>query len=299
MQIFVSWSGTPARDLAEYLQVWLRKVIQELDPFMSKNSIEKGARWSPEISARLEETSQAIVCVTSANQRAEWLNFEAGALAKATDSRVRTLLVDVTPANVTGPLSEFQHTLATDMEDVRSLIKSINDYCARPLPEEILNATFEREWPALDAKVAEVVVALKKSNPVVKSERSNGEIMAEVLDRVRSLERLGKDQLDVTRALAEQISGPPALMRDALYEREMQERRIRAQTEQLTKELEGLPVTIDYKGADPDGWRVKDVVTRGDEPYARLKNADGRALTVPLNTIRLVETTDLIERYKK
>ncbi len=89
MQIFVSWSGTPAQVLADFLQTWLRQVIQELDPFMSTKSIEKGARWSPEISRRLSETNHAIVCVTSKNQDAPWLNFEAGALAKATDSRVR------------------------------------------------------------------------------------------------------------------------------------------------------------------------------------------------------------------
>jgi hypothetical protein len=54
MQIFVSWSGRAAQALAAFLQTWLRQVIQELDPFMSTNSIAKGARWSPEIAKRLE-----------------------------------------------------------------------------------------------------------------------------------------------------------------------------------------------------------------------------------------------------
>ena len=82
-------------------------VIQELDPFMSAKSIDKGTRWSREIAQQLEETNYAIVCVTQENQSAPWVNFEAGALAKATDSHVSPLLLDVSKTNVSGPLAEF------------------------------------------------------------------------------------------------------------------------------------------------------------------------------------------------
>jgi TIR domain len=205
MQIFVSWSGRPAQVLAGFLQTWLRKVIQELDPFMSTSSIAKGTRWSPEIAKRLEDTSEAIVCVTSENQDAPWLNFEAGALAKATGSRVRPLLIDLSNSDVTGPLSEFQLTSASDKEDVRLLLSSINENCDRSLPNEILDATFEREWPALEAKVTEVVALIGGPPGKTPRKREDVDLMAEILDRVRTTERMGQEQLYYSEAIYEEF----------------------------------------------------------------------------------------------
>ena len=207
MQIFVSWSGKPAQVLADFLQTWLRQVIQELDPFMSTNSIEKGARWSPEISKRLEETAEAIVCVTSENQDAPWLNFEAGALAKATDSRVRPLLIDLAPSDVTGPLSEFQLTSAADKDDVRRLLNSINERCDRSLPGTILDSTFNREWPALEAKIAEVVAIIGGQPGKTPRKREDVDLMAEILDRVRMVERLTQEHLYISERLYGETMG--------------------------------------------------------------------------------------------
>lgn len=209
MQIFVSWSGRPAQELASFLQTWLRRVIQELDPFMSTNSIAKGSRWSPEIAKRLEETSEAIVCVTSENQNAPWLNFEAGALAKATGSRVRPLLIDLAPSDVDGPLSEFQLTSASDKDDVRRMIEGINENCNRPLQSDILSDTFEREWPALAAKVQEVQQLIGGQANPKRRKRDDPELLDEVLSRVRAVERLTQDQVYISQRLHLELLGEP------------------------------------------------------------------------------------------
>ncbi|UGT59858.1 toll/interleukin-1 receptor domain-containing protein [Nocardia asteroides] len=206
MHIFISWSGDTAGELAQFLRIWLQQVIQELEPFMSKSSIEKGARWSPELSNKLGDTGQAIVCVTRDNQSSEWLNFEAGALAKATGSRVRTLLIDITPSDVTGPLSEFQHTTATDRDDVWSLIMSINEHCNRPLSIDVLNPVFDRIWPDLKIKVEEIIAKAENSDKAKVPARTDADILAEILERVRAIERRDEETTANTRRLVEAVT---------------------------------------------------------------------------------------------
>jgi hypothetical protein len=240
MQIFVSWSGRPAQVLAGFLQTWLQRVIQELDPFMSTTSIVKGARWSAEIAKRLEETSEAIVCVTTENRDAPWLNFEAGALAKATGSRVRPLLIDLTPSDLNNPLSEFQLTSATEKEDVRRMLEGINEKCDRPLTSELLNDTFEREWPALEAKVDEVIklIGAGGSDPKRRT-RDDDDLMAEILERVRATERLGQVHIDLTSQIYDEMKGSNS----AQVPRQA---RARARAEQLVNKGNRLEAIFEY-----------------------------------------------------
>jgi len=56
----------------------------------------------------------------------DWLNFEAGALSKAlTMGRAAPALVDIDPADVTGPLANVQAVRLTE-EDIHGLVRSIN-----------------------------------------------------------------------------------------------------------------------------------------------------------------------------
>lgn len=292
MQIFISWSGTPARELADFLQTWLQRVIQELEPFMSKNSIEKGARWSPQIAKRLEETTQAIVCVTQANQSAEWLNFEAGALAKATESRVRTLLIDVTPSDVTGPLSEFQHTIAASKEDVYQLMLSINSHCDRPLDESLIESTFEREWQSFEEKLKSVV-AMTQNGPASsgkagKRERKDPDLLAEIVDRVRGIERAASEDRMIIHAILEQLVGPrfdeptPSLS-DALSHITVSQRR------KLDALAHVIPGTIIRIRAGDNGEilaKFREFKFRGKAPYVLAEDESTETkMVVPLDEV--------------
>lgn len=210
MRVFVSWSGPQAQAFAEFLQTWLRRVIQELNPFMSARSIEKGTRWSKEIAQQLEGTNYGLVCVTRENLSAPWVNFEAGALAKATGSRVSPLLLDVAKTEVTGPLADLQLTAASDKEDVRQLLADINKLASSPLPDDLLQITFEREWEAFESKLSDVVkMGSKHAKPSV---RRPDEILAELLDRVRTMERSGEDQAFLIRRIAQTVVGADELV---------------------------------------------------------------------------------------
>lgn len=112
-----------------------------------------------------------------------WVNFEAGALSKPlTEGRVATLLVDLTRADATGPLQQFQNTLITDEEDVFKLVKDLAKVPDSEFPQDSSRLAFEGKWQQLVDAVTEGAGAAKPRT------RSDAEILEEILDRVRHIE---------------------------------------------------------------------------------------------------------------
>ena len=81
MKVFISWSGDQSKKIAQLFRDWLPTVIQAIEPFVSSEDIEKGARWNTDIAQELKESSFGLICVTKDNLNSQWLNFEAGALS--------------------------------------------------------------------------------------------------------------------------------------------------------------------------------------------------------------------------
>src|ERR1700749_560604 len=67
MKVFISWSGTRSRAVANALHPWLPDVLQQMEPWMSQRDIGAGARWSQELDEQLESTQFGIICVTPEN----------------------------------------------------------------------------------------------------------------------------------------------------------------------------------------------------------------------------------------
>ncbi|OGW51407.1 MAG: hypothetical protein A2Z50_07035 [Nitrospirae bacterium RBG_19FT_COMBO_42_15] len=149
MLIFLSWSGHKSKAVAEALKTWLTQVIQAVEPWISSD-IDKGSRWNQEVSAKLEESKFGIICLTRNNLDSKWILFEAGALSKTKNTKVCTLLLDITPSEVEQPLSEFQHT-TIGKKDMLKLMHTINKSIIsagkRGLPDKVLDSTFETFWP--------------------------------------------------------------------------------------------------------------------------------------------------------
>src|SRR5438045_1936561 len=111
MKVFISWSGTRSRDVAESLHEWLPYVINAVEPWLSSADIEKGARWALDLAQELESTSVAVICLTKENLNAPWILFEAGALSKTVGkSFVCPYLFGLDRIDLTGPLLQFQAT---------------------------------------------------------------------------------------------------------------------------------------------------------------------------------------------
>jgi TIR domain len=186
MKVFLSWSGERSKAVAEYLHKWLPLVIQSVKPWFSPDDIEKGDRWLANVSGELEAHSVAIVCLTLENRAAPWLLFEAGALSKALNKAyVCPLLLGLEPADVQGPLAQFQLT-PTTKDEVRKLLGTINGRLEAPINDGQLDAAYEAFWPQLEKRLSEIAA---QGTPSPTAKRSKDDLLSEILERVRGIER--------------------------------------------------------------------------------------------------------------
>lgn len=188
LRVFISWSGDRSKAVAVGLRDWLPRVIQAVDPWFSDNDILPGQRWSAEIAEQLSTTNFGIICVTTDNQHAPWLQFEAGALAKTVDEKtfVVPYLVGVGEEELTGPLAQL-HYVRADRSGTWKLLSALNSALATNGIEQLdpaqLSDTFEMWWPNLQQSIDAVPELASLSGP----ERSQRDIMREVLELVRGL----------------------------------------------------------------------------------------------------------------
>ena len=194
MKIFISWSGSTSHKVAIVLRDWLPSVIQSLEPYVSSEDIDKGARWSTDISKELENSSFGILCITKDNLDASWLHFEAGALSKSVErSRVSPFLFGVKRSEIQGPILQFQST-TFERDDVKKLVQSLNlsDSDEAPsLDESRLEQIFDVWWPTLEKGLNEIEVAdAEEVAPSSHDPSRSSEIMEEVLELLRGQHRL-------------------------------------------------------------------------------------------------------------
>lgn len=153
------------------------------------SEMEKGRKWSPEISDRLGETRFGLLCLTRENLNAPWLLFEAGALSKTRDAYVWTFLHGLSPADVEQPLAQFQHTIS-EKADVRKLLHTINqvvrDENEKGLTESTLDKVFETFWPELENGLRSLADQQPQRTPELRSDR---DLLEEILQLVRSEQR--------------------------------------------------------------------------------------------------------------
>lgn len=183
MKVFISWSGERGKKIGEAFKTWFPDVIQSIEPFYSPD-IEKGQRWSSEIEQNLKESKVGVICVTPESMMSPWLMFESGAISNAKLSRVCPLLFQVEPAQLQGPLSQFQATPYSEAE-VRKLISSINELSSTPLTEAQLNRTFDRCWPELERSITDALAT--KLTEKIPQKRLQEELIEEILSTVRTL----------------------------------------------------------------------------------------------------------------
>ncbi|MDE0356298.1 MAG: toll/interleukin-1 receptor domain-containing protein [Gammaproteobacteria bacterium] len=161
MDIFVSWAGPDSHAVALVLRRWLPHVLSFVRPWVSSEDIRKGTRWSDELWARLQETSDCLVCLTPGAVRSPWVNFEAGAVARAVggQAHVSPILLGSSPGDLGGkPLAMFQCTEFT-RRDIERLIKAINAVAVTPLPESEVLRRFRRQWATLRDEIGRIHIA--------------------------------------------------------------------------------------------------------------------------------------------
>ena len=182
-RVFLSWSGELSHKLADAIRSWLPSVVQFARPYFTPTDIEKGTKWSNEISLKLAECNTGIICLTKENLERPWILFEAGALSKNIErSRVCTLLFDVESSELTGPLTVFQNTKFEKLE-FKALVKGINDLGGEAkLDDPVFDDVFEMWWPKLKEKIDSVIANHKSPKATKRSER---DMLEEVLELTR------------------------------------------------------------------------------------------------------------------
>lgn len=185
--VFISWSGPRSRAIAKALFDWLPLVVQSAQPWMSSESIDSGQLWRNKLSQGLQSIRTGIVCLCPENLSSIAIHFEAGALAGQFDDKARLIpyCFDLRPADVTWPLSDFQGRSA-DRDDTWKLVKSINIAMPTPLQEARLETCFESLWPRLENMLGKLPPPPTEG---VQPARTPEQMMVEVLDLVRSIER--------------------------------------------------------------------------------------------------------------
>jgi hypothetical protein len=187
VSVFISWSGedSASRRVAEVFKKYIPKIIQGTSCYVSTQT-EAGQVWVDTLFKELEGKNVGLLCVTRENYDKPWVNFEAGALAKNyTTARVCPILIDLQPADITGPLTAFQMKRLTE-GDVFSIFEMLNvSKKDAALTPEALKDAFDAWWPKFDA---DLKAAIAESSSSARSvERSQREILEEILETVRAL----------------------------------------------------------------------------------------------------------------
>ena len=194
MEVFISWSGENSHQLALILKDWMSKVIQIIEPWVSSEDIEKGDRWTPEIAQKLDNCNVGIICLTKYNFEAPWINFEAGALSKKLENgKVCTLLLDLKPTDIKGPLAQFQATIAKSQDDMKKLINIINKSLGdKRIKDNIVNEAFDIWWERYLQKVNTIIPM--KSNSSEERVRTNKDLLEEILLSIRELNKTSSEK---------------------------------------------------------------------------------------------------------
>ena len=186
--VFISWSGQQSKEIAEELRSWIPSVLQFAKPYFTPNDIEKGAKWSSEITKKLADCNVGIVCLTKENFNKPWILFEAGALAKDLEkSKVCSILFGMENTDLTGPLTTFQ-TTQFSKPDFKKLMHSINQSGGeQALATETFNKVFDMWWPQLEEKIRGILA--KDASDDNEDLRNDRDILEEILVLTRSIAR--------------------------------------------------------------------------------------------------------------
>ncbi|WP_417799883.1 TIR domain-containing protein [Tenacibaculum sp.] len=212
MKVFLSWSGSKSHRVALTLRDWLPSVIQSIQPYVSSEDIDKGARWSTDIAKELEDSGFGILCVTKENLHAPWLTFEAGALSKKLEkSYVSPFLFDIKRSEINGPILQFQSTVHNE-EDVLKLIKTINKACGdTKLSDEMVEKAFKAWYPTLQEELKKVTEEFKTEEADTEEpEKEKQEILEELLELTRINQKILRSP---------EVLLPPDYLNDVLRER--------------------------------------------------------------------------------
>ncbi|WP_186393247.1 MULTISPECIES: toll/interleukin-1 receptor domain-containing protein [unclassified Pannonibacter] len=189
MKVFISWSGTRSKAVANALRDWLPMTLSYVKPWVSDKDIGAGDRWAQSIAGELESSNFGIICITPENLQSEWILFEAGALSKSMlDAKVIPLLFGLELSDLSGPLSQFQ-AQKVEMEGLMEVVRAINKVADGAVNDAIVSRSVPALWPTLQTELDKI----PSTQPEEKHMRPQHEILEELVSGVRGLNARMRD----------------------------------------------------------------------------------------------------------
>ena len=165
--VFISWSGKYSKsyEVAMLLHDWLPVVIQQIDFWISED-VELGKFAVQKILSKLFVANAGIFCITEKSINSKWLNYEAGAISKASSAdnaddvnNVISLLIDISEndfSNSGSPLAHFQ-SVSIKKVNMFKLANTLNNLTANPLSENVLRKAFEANWETFEKGYNDII----------------------------------------------------------------------------------------------------------------------------------------------
>lgn len=188
MDIFISWAGGASEKLGKALHQFIKDVLT-VEPFNSQISLGSGQERLQRTLENLNKSNVGIICLTPENLSSEWVLFEAGAIYKnypqsESDNRVCTYLYGLEKTSLEPPLGLFDATEATK-EETLELLKDINEMPNGP-GRDNLEKHFDMYWEEFKDRLDDITLG---NGEVQEAERSTQDMVKEILEKVRDLER--------------------------------------------------------------------------------------------------------------
>jgi hypothetical protein len=162
-------------------------VIQSLRPWISSRDIPSGKRWFDQISNAANTHSYGLFCLTPENVDSKWIHFETGAISntQAESHIVGLLLQGLSPSQISGPLSQFQH-VKLNKDGMMKLLSDMNTVVeSGAVSNHVLMSVFERSWSDFEAEYQKIIASASALKNI--PERPTEDILKEVLQLARDL----------------------------------------------------------------------------------------------------------------
>jgi TIR domain len=155
VNIFLSWSGTRGRSVAEALNDWLPRFHRGWQTWVSSRQ-KRGTDWRAALFEHITAADAGVLCLTCDSIESRWLAFEAGMLSRRANAPLAIYGLDIEEDELSGtPLAHIPLFSATEA-GTRQLILTLNAALTQPATEGHLEALITEAWPRLEFHIQNV-----------------------------------------------------------------------------------------------------------------------------------------------
>jgi hypothetical protein len=144
MRVFICWSKSRSRQLADKLSKWLPRVLgEDRTVFNLSTGFEVGKEWFPQLIKGLTVADAAIICLTPENLDSRWMHFEAGMIFRSGKAKALPIYLGAQVEHIKEPLNAIQASPCTKEGSWR-MVEALAS--RGRLDRRAIASRFDREW---------------------------------------------------------------------------------------------------------------------------------------------------------